>query len=61
MICETVKVKCDNEQGYYICNADAVPQGAYLFGKKEISFEEAKELVAPVEQPKKRGRKPKAK
>jgi hypothetical protein len=27
----------------------------------ERTFEEAKELVAPVEQPKKRGRKPKAK
>lgn len=29
--CPTVKVKTDNEQGFYICNADSVPEGAELF------------------------------
>lgn len=29
--CETVKVKSDNEQGFVVCNADEVPEGAELF------------------------------
>jgi len=35
MKCETVKVKCDNEQGFYIVNADAVPNGAVIYGQEE--------------------------
>lgn len=31
MRCATVKVACNNEAGFYVCNADAVPAGAVLF------------------------------
>ena len=47
-ILKVVKIKCEvckgNPDGFYECNADAVPDGAVLFGSEE---------------PKRRGRKPK--
>jgi hypothetical protein len=49
MECKTVKVKCDNDAGFYICNADSVPEGSSLYGSTE----------AVKDAPKKRGRKPK--
>lgn len=42
MKCETVKVAFDNAQGFYICNADAVPKGAKLFGVKKPRVKKAK-------------------
>ena len=32
---ETVKIVADNAEGYYICNADAVPKGAKIFKPKK--------------------------
>lgn len=32
--CETVKIKCDNAQGYYVCNADSIPEGATIYSDK---------------------------
>ena len=35
MICKTVKIKSDNEQGFIVCNADSLPEGAVIYGQEE--------------------------
>ena len=36
-VCETVKIAADNEEGFYICDADKIPKGAKLFADKVAS------------------------
>jgi hypothetical protein len=51
MKCETVKIAFDNEQGFYICNADAIPKGAKIYkarsrkSKEEIKQDKADKTI----------------
>jgi len=44
-VCETVKIATDNEDGFYECDADKIPEGAELFEGEvksgQVSFDYA--------------------